>query len=294
MYEYAFDKTTAGEYRVLRLEFKMVQEALKLLVSKLQEWNKIAFNHGAFDAPYSREFEDVQQMIDYGEEQKGPSREIVFKGLSVGSFRYLKAAFIYAAWSREQEISSITASGTWPDRVVEAMRGNVRKYHDFANKIPYDAAPILDELRPDTGHYPPKSGLDTAWDVFISHASEDKEALARALAERLRLKGVRVWYDEFTLRLGDSLRRSTDRGLARSRFGVVILSPSFFTKEWPQKELDGLVAREVDGRQIILPVWHELTSEDIRRFSPTLADRKAISSSAGIDKVADAIAAAIS
>lgn len=296
MYEYTFDKTTAGDYRVPRLDFKMVQEALKLLVSKLQEWNKIAINHGAFEAPYSREFEDLQQMIDYGEEQLEikPSREIVLKGLSVGSFRYFKAAFIYAAWSREEEINKITAKGTWPSGVVEAMRGKVRKFHEFANKILYEPAPIIDELRPDNAQHLKQSNQGTMWDVFISHASEDKEVFARPLAEKLRVKGVHVWYDEFTLRLGDSLRRSIDRGLAHSRFGVIILSPSFFRKEWPQKELDGLVAREVEGSKVILPVWHEMNSEDVRKFSPTLADRVAISSSVGIDNVVDAIISAMS
>ncbi|MBI2231780.1 MAG: toll/interleukin-1 receptor domain-containing protein, partial [Deltaproteobacteria bacterium] len=247
-------------------------------------------------AHYSREFEDLQQMIDYGEEQleKGPSREIVFKRLSVGSFRYLKAAFIYAAWYREEEINKITAKGTWPSGVVEAMRGKVKKFHEFASKILYEPAPILEELRPDQGQHPQQSSQDTTWDVFISHASEDKEVLARELAERLRVKGVRVWYDEFTLRLGDSLRRSIDRGLAHSRFGLIILSPSFFRKEWPQKELDGLVAREVEGRKVILPIWHEVNSVDIRKYSPILADRIAISSSVGIENVVNAIISAMS
>ena len=75
------------------------------------------------------------------------------------------------------------------------------------------------------------------WDVFISHASEDKEAIATPLAEALQEEGLRVWYDDFSLRLGDSLRESIDRGLARSRFGVVILSGYFFGKHWPQQEL---------------------------------------------------------
>ncbi|TEU12597.1 MAG: toll/interleukin-1 receptor domain-containing protein, partial [Anaerolineales bacterium] len=97
------------------------------------------------------------------------------------------------------------------------------------------------------------------WDVFISHTWEDKEDIARPLAEALRQKGLRVWYDEFTLTLGDSLRRSIDHGLAQSRYGVVILSPNFFTKEWSQKELDGLAAREVSGEKVILPVWHNVT-----------------------------------
>jgi hypothetical protein len=97
--------------------------------------------------------------------------------------------------------------------------------------------------------------------------------------------GLLVWYDEFALKVGDSLRRSIDRGLGRSRFGIVVLSHAFFEKEWPQRELDGLVAREVDGRKVILPVWHEVTLEEVRRYSPTLADRVAAKSSEGLEGV---------
>jgi hypothetical protein len=87
--------------------------------------------------------------------------------------------------------------------------------------------------------------LKTMWDIFICHASEDKEAIARPLANALKQAGLDVWYDEFTLTLGDSLRRKIDHGLARSRYGAVILSPHFFAKEWPQRELDGLTTKEI-------------------------------------------------
>jgi len=125
------------------------------------------------------------------------------------------------------------------------------------------------------------------WDVFISHAWEDKEALARPLAEALEERGLRVWYDEFTLRVGDSLRRSIDHGLANSRYGVVILSPNFFAKQWPQKELDGLVAREVSGEKVILPIWHNVTADQVREYSLTLADRVAVSSDRGLEHVVE-------
>ncbi|HUF99820.1 MAG TPA: DUF1883 domain-containing protein, partial [Ilumatobacter sp.] len=81
------------------------------------------------------------------------------------------------------------------------------------------------------------------YDVFISHASEDKDAVARPLAVALQAAGVSVWFDEFTLRIGDSLRRNIDHGIAKSRFGLVVLSNAFFAKGWPQYELDGLVTR---------------------------------------------------
>jgi hypothetical protein len=85
------------------------------------------------------------------------------------------------------------------------------------------------------------------YDAFISHATEDKEEIVRALAELLQENGFSIWYDEFQLRVGDSLRRSIDKGLANSRFGIVILSPHFFAKNWPQYELDGLIAKEILG-----------------------------------------------
>jgi hypothetical protein len=127
------------------------------------------------------------------------------------------------------------------------------------------------------------------WDVFISHAWEDKQAFVESLARELRSRGLKVWYDDFTLTVGDSLRRSIDHGLAQSRYGVVILSVSFFAKEWPQKELDGLMAREVGGRKVILPVWHQIDAARIRGYSPTLADRVAVPTSLGAIEVAEAL-----
>ena len=87
--------------------------------------------------------------------------------------------------------------------------------------------------------------------------------------------GAEVWYDEFSLRLGDSLSASIDTGLASSRYGIVVLSKAFIAKPWPQRELRWLVAREVDGRSSILPVWHNLTRQDVLEFSPTRADKVA-------------------
>ena len=72
-----------------------------------------------------------------------------------------------------------------------------------------------------------------------------------------------------------------------------MISPHFLDKEWPQRELDGLAAREVDGTKVILPVWHNITAEQPRARSPMLADRVAALSSDGIDRVVDDLARAI-
>ncbi|MCL2453450.1 MAG: toll/interleukin-1 receptor domain-containing protein [Alphaproteobacteria bacterium] len=116
----------------------------------------------------------------------------------------------------------------------------------------------------------------TKFDAFISHATEDKDDLVRPLAEALINAGYKIWYDEFQLKVGDSLRRSIDRGLAASRFGIVILSPSFFAKQWPQYELDGLVSKEMEGGKVILPIWHKVSKTEVMSYSPSLADKMAL------------------
>lgn len=124
------------------------------------------------------------------------------------------------------------------------------------------------------------------YDVFICHASEDKDALVRPLARALATAHVEVWYDEESIALGQSLREAIDRGLSKSRHGIVVLSPAFFAKRWTQRELNGLVARQMQGEdQVILPVWHGITLAEITRHSPPLADLKAVDSSRGLEHV---------
>jgi hypothetical protein len=130
---------------------------------------------------------------------------------------------------------------------------------------------------------------DLTIDAFISHASEDKDEFVRPLAQALQERGYCIWYDEFSLTLGDSLRRSIDRGLADAKFGIIVLSPNFFKKEWPQRELDGLTAKEIDGRKVILPIWHKVSKEDILRYYPVLADKLAVNTSQGFDRVVSQI-----
>ena len=131
------------------------------------------------------------------------------------------------------------------------------------------------------------------WDVFISHGSEDKDELVRPLAIALQSKGASVWYDEFSLKMGDSLRASIDYGLANSRFGVVVLSKNFFAKHWPVQELNGLATREVSGKKVILPIWHKVSFEEVGAFSPMLADKLAIPSDVGLEKLVEEIIAVL-
>lgn len=118
--------------------------------------------------------------------------------------------------------------------------------------------------------------MDKKYDIFISHASEDKGAIVRPLATILERLSVRVWYDEFSLQLGDSLTATIDRGLQESRYGLVVLSKAFLSKQWPEYEYRSLMTREIDGERVILPLWYDVTKEDVKSFSLYLADIMAL------------------
>jgi hypothetical protein len=163
-------------------------------------------------------------------------------------------------------------------RGVEGIKSAIRR--DIELKLDEAILGVQREVPPAPG-----VGEEKSWDAFISYASEDDKGFVLPLAHRLKNEGLRVWYAPLTLKVGDSLRRSIDLGLARSRFGIVVLSPSFFAKEWPQRELDGLVAKEIDHAKVILPVWHGVSRDFVVRFSPTLADRLAANSADGLDEV---------
>ena len=129
------------------------------------------------------------------------------------------------------------------------------------------------------------------YDAFISHATEDKAKIVKPLAKALSQMGFNIWYDEFELEVGDSLRQSIDKGLASSRYGIVVLSPDFFAKNWPQYELNGLTAREIDGRKVVLPVWHKVDKEAVMAYSQTLADKVALATGKmSMKKVAESLA----
>jgi hypothetical protein len=195
---------------------------------------------------------------------------------------------------------AVPSDGHWYVTVdLNGLRGTVRS---SVSVEPPPLPPLrstgmtapLSQIRHDE---PPRVDIDgdhQVWDVFISHASEDKAIVVTPLAERLRDLRVTVWLDAFELRIGDSLRRKIDAGLARSRFGIVVLSRSFFRKGWPQYELDGLVTLQVSGKQNLLPIWHEISKDEVMAQSPSLADKIARSTAQfTIDEIAIEIASVV-
>ena len=117
------------------------------------------------------------------------------------------------------------------------------------------------------------------YDVFMSHAWEDKEDFVEEFVIELEKLGLKVWYDKAKMKLGDSMRQKIDSGLNKSKYGIVVLSPNYIAegKYWTKTELDGLFQLEsVNGKRII-PIWHNLQKKEVMAFSPTIAGKFAAS-----------------
>jgi hypothetical protein len=128
--------------------------------------------------------------------------------------------------------------------------------------------------------------------AFISHDSRDKDSLVRGLVQELSKLMCQVWYDEYSLKVGDSLRASIEQGLKEAQTCVVVLSPHFLANEgWGKAEFDSIFTREIfEKRNLILPVWHNVGVEEVYQYSPRLAGKVGLSSSLGVGELARQLA----
>jgi hypothetical protein len=250
---------------------------------------------------------------DLGNRQRGDVVEVTLT--SGANVRLLDSSNFqrYRRGERHQAIGGLAArspvrleiprSGHWHAAVdMQGLRGSTRAGIRVIPAAALRPLPPIREQRRQLAEIadnvadiaPSVEREEREFDVFISHATEDKNAVVRPLAHELQERGLEVWYDEFELRVGDSLRRKIDSGIARSRFGIVVLSHAFFAKSWPQYELDGLVTMAVSGKQVILPLWHEISKDEVMRQSPSLADKVALrTSDYAIAEIADEISSVV-
>jgi hypothetical protein len=202
--------------------------------------------------------------------------------------------------TRSPIVLGVPSSGHWYVTVdLQGLKGTVRSsIQVLPSALPQYSEPALSTVpslvRKEYGDPFNLDHTIQRYDVFISHASEDKDEVVRPLAIALQAEGLSVWYDEFEMKIGDSLRRKIDKGLANSRFGIVVLSKDFIKKGWTNYELDGIITKVVSGEQIILPIWHNITKQEVIDFSPSLADKLARNTSAyTVEEIAAEIAEVI-
>ena len=131
--------------------------------------------------------------------------------------------------------------------------------------------------------------------AFICHDTRDKDEVARPLAIELSKMMCPVWFDEFSLKVGDSLRESIEKGIRECRKCIMVLSPHFFSNGgWTKAEFDSIYIREVIEKQnVMLPVWYDVTLAEVYDYSPRLADRVGVPFTLGVAQVAKKIYKAI-
>lgn len=232
---------------------------------------------------------------DLGRLERGQRIEVTLRGsaanvrlMDQSNFSAFKRGrrhrFIGGLVKRSPWTATVPNSGHWHVTVdMNGLRGTVRS---SVRKLPgplpaarSSAAPSRREVVRDIGENLAEviAGADRDFDVFVSHASPDKDSFVRPFAEALDALGVSVWFDEFVLKPGSSLRRSIDEGIRKARYGIVVLSPAFLGgRPWTEHELDGLVNGYVYNRQVLLPIWHGVDAEAVSAYSPSLADKVGI------------------
>jgi hypothetical protein len=131
--------------------------------------------------------------------------------------------------------------------------------------------------------------------AFIAHDSRDKKEIAEPLALQWMQWMCPVWFDEYSLKVGDSLREGIESGLKECPKCILILTPNFLNNNgWTKREYDSVFTRElVEKQQVILPVWHNVSVEDVYKYSPILADRVGAQWSQGVEETARKLLTAI-
>jgi hypothetical protein len=258
--------------------------------------------HNSFEKELFMKF----NHYDLGNLEKGQIVEITLSGnaanvqlLDNSNFNNYKNgrrySYIGGLAKRSPVRLQTTKSGHWHIAVdMRGLRGTVRTSVNVLPSMlptiqekPLSSIPSLIDGNP----HNEDTDFNPEYDVFISHASEDKEEVVRPLAKALINLKLKVWFDEFSLKIGDSLRKNIDKGLANSKFGIVVLSKDFFRKGWTNYELDGMVSKAVSGEQIILPIWHNITKKELMEFSPSLTDKVARSTTTHtVEEIAKEIA----
>lgn len=128
-------------------------------------------------------------------------------------------------------------------------------------------------------------------DLFICHDSRDKEVFARPLAEELSKRLLKVWYDKYSLSIGDSLIDKIDEGLRECEFAIIVISQNFLArKKWTNREFRSLATKEINsGKKVILPIWLNVSQSEVANYSLDLVDKFALRADQGIEKIADII-----
>lgn len=129
------------------------------------------------------------------------------------------------------------------------------------------------------------------YDVFLSHSNLDKEEYVTELSDKLEEKGLSVFEDVKVFKIGQSQTDMMNFGILNSRFVVVFLSENFIESGWSEYEFKSFLNREINEKKIIiLPIWHNVTVEEVKNYNPYLVDKYALNTSKqSLDQIVNSI-----
>jgi hypothetical protein len=196
------------------------------------------------------------------------------------------------AWLREQAAIIVDAELKRVQGLIEKLcssftGGSPQQYAKYVSAAESEAALmkarieniITIQMLEHQAANPTPSDAPAKWDVFVSHASEDKPYVD-VLVQKLEQAGIKVWFDRTAINWGSDLRITIDHGLKNCTYGIVVFSKAFFAqKKWTEYELSGLFALEEPGRTRILPIWHGITEAEMKAYGPAFSLRLAKASS---------------
>lgn len=208
----------------------------------------------------------------------------------------------------DKEISKLTVEYTKVNKEIEKYRKKVAqeqsKQHNELSKlikqqnlVNYEGAYVMDNVSKEITELAEavkqskqqKSRIE--YDVFLSHSNLDKEDYVSEISEKLTGKGFKVFEDVKVFKIGHSQTDMMNEGILNSKFGVVFLSENFIKSGWSDYEFKGLLNREIkEERVIILPIWHEITYDEVKQYNPVLVDKFALTTDRfTIDEIVDRI-----
>lgn len=169
--------------------------------------------------------------------------------------------------SKEQELEY--------KKMMKAVKSQTNTNDSYMNKLS-EVTDKLNELAIDI-KYSAQDKEIIEYDVFLSHSSLDKDVFVSEFSEKLSEKGFKVFEDVKVFKVGQSQTDMMNMGILNSRFGVVFLSANFIQSGWSDYEFKSFLNREINEKKmIILPIWHEVTDDQVRQYNPYLVDKFAL------------------
>jgi len=175
------------------------------------------------------------------------------------------------------------------DKMLKSIQSQTSMNENYMTSVS-EISTKINELAEDV-KYTAAEKESIEFDVFLSHSSLDKETFVTELSEKLSEKGLNVFEDVKVFKIGQSQTDMMNMGILNSRFVVVFLSPNFIKSGWSDYEFKSFLNREINEKRIIiLPIWHNVSVEEVRQYNPYLVDKFALSTNKfNIDEIVEHI-----